>query len=139
MNALRTLAGQVRDGCYEVRRGAIPWATWPWAEKPRAIAIMMDRGTLTGGNRNLPGSDKATITLEIMARFINPESQELEEEVIDDVTSDAEWIVCELRAMRDANDDPIVFAVPDSSIDFMEVGDSAVGAEGIVVTMEVTY
>ena len=139
MTTIRNSAEVLRNSSYFVKRGAINWATFPFEEHSKAIAILIDDMSLLGSTTGVGGSKDGKISLEIAARMPDEKDHpSIDDGLMDDLIEDAETIVKDLIAAKDG-DYPIVFHIDKASARVIEWHDAEVKVQGVVVMFNAIF
>lgn len=134
---LKSLACQVRNSSYFVRRGAINWATFPFSRYPRAISIIIDDSSIFGPVKG--AFDTANISLEMFTHLADiEEPMDLNDELMEELREDAAWILQTLMSAKDTSDNCVIYKL-DRETRVIEASDSNLKVQGIVVTSSVTF
>jgi hypothetical protein len=135
----KELAGQMRNGIYFVKRGAILWPSFSFTDHKGGIALMLDDGNLLRTQRNR-GMKPARCSMEMFRRMEStPEAPEIDDGLMDELLDDAEWLLKELMKSRTSADDPVVYRIDENSVRFVEAHDTELKVQGIVVTFNLEY
>jgi hypothetical protein len=119
---------KIANGMYYVRRGAINWLTHEFNEHKRAVAIIFDDSTF------LKDINDATISFEIAAKI----DGELNDDLVDELSSHAAEVLNDLMTQTDSNGDNIATCVPNSGL-MIEWHDLDLNLQGIIVHVNIKY
>lgn len=138
LEATVKFARKVRNGSYAVHRGAVNWAAWPWKDRPKAWAILVDSTSLfpvEGGIGNA-----ASISFEV---FVQGDQQKwdygIDDRLLSDMRADVRDVIQSLIAANNDQGDPVVFALHEGDVMVTEALDAEQAVQGVVVTFGIRY
>lgn len=136
LKKLKELWKGARNGVYFVKRGAVNWGTFDFDAKPRAVAILVDRGSFLRIN----GINYADVAFEICAQMrATPGEPEIDDELLDELIDDAERVIYDLQESKDKEDNPVVLKVSKDTAEYEEFHDVEKKIQGIIVKVSIEF
>ncbi len=134
-----SLARQVRNGRYHVRRGAVNWAAWPFERYRSAWSILCDSTTLLGDSDEA-GFNVAAISFEIFAKGdTDKDDFGIDDNLMGEFRADARLVLRHLLEQTLPNGDPVVTKLERNSASATEALDSERGLQGLIVSFVIGY
>jgi len=135
LQAIKSEAKLVRGGVYFVKRGVIDWSTFPFAERPRAIAVLSDDCSVLKST----GINDMTLSLEMATSMPTGSEPEIDDGILDELFQDAETLLRKAAERIDSNGDPAAIVLMTESARVVEFHDSRLRVQGIVLTLTASY
>lgn len=128
-------ASEVSRGEYFVKRGAVNWATFPFDEKGKAIAVMIDDTTFMAPNK---GFDFMNLSLEVADRMPDGTQPAIDDNLYEQMRVDIEWILARVIQETNSKGDNVIMRV-DRNARLIEFHDVDRRVQGVVVTLNLTF
>lgn len=134
LDTIRTNAEKVGNQRYFVKRGAINWPSFNFDEHGSAIAIIVEEETLYGQIKNLK------VSLEVATKMPRGEEHpSIDDGLIDEIHSDLVWIINQLIAAKDKNQDRVITKIDQNQMRAIEFHDPDMLVQGVMVQMNIDY
>lgn len=136
MQTLVDICKRMRGGRYYVKRGSVNWASFPFTDYPFAVCVLADEVTAF----MTPGQSRGTLTLEMMVQ-VPHEVNQSDDAVLDDLFEDAFVAFAQLSEAREPDDEsfPVITMLDQGSARAMEVSDTSMRVQGLVVSVTVQF
>lgn len=118
-----------------VHRGPVNWASFPFEQHKRAVAICVDTSSVFDDKR---GMNEMVLGIEIFAAMPKQTSA-IDDGLLDDLLDDTRSILLDLMQARGQNGDPLVFKRHPGSDTAVEAHDATKCVQGLVVNLRLTY
>ena len=140
--ALRVIRETLRgidNGKYFAKRGAINWIEFDFEANLYGVAIMVDSSDV---GRCAPEADEmslAAVSLELATRIPPDDDPEINDEILEGIYDDVEFLLDTLQAATNSQGDSIIFKLERSAASAIEFHDPQFRVQGIVVTFGITF
>lgn len=127
---------RVRGGSYHPRRGPILWQSWDFGSRPRGVAVMVPETMPFAPDS---GTDRMELELEIGASWAPGSLEEFDDDLLDEMFDDFDWVVRSLEQEKNSAGDSLAMHVRKKEAVVQEWSDMNFGVQGLIVSIPVQY
>lgn len=139
LNLAKQLWLSIRSNSYKfVHRGPVNWATFPFEQYPRAVAILCDEADIFATSEQA-GTTNMLMAFEIFAKLPEDISKELDDHLLDEFFLDTQKVLRDMISAKDPSDTPIVMRIPKNGARAVETHDANLGVQGLIVNIRLDY